>query len=232
MTQDRFEPASNRDPHAHEHPSACPDAMQLAAYLEGTLQTADHAAMQQHLAHCADCRAVVGTVMQAEPDTARETVPELWLARARRLAAQRRPGRIPAWAAAATVLLAVGLTVLVNEPASFDPADPGLDATRSSRLLPDRPAVPKITTPLDSDRIAARDLVVRWQAVDGATAYGVRIVDEDGDVVAERRVMGTEWAPDDAVALTANAHYFVRVDAYTNDGRPLSSTHVPFTVTD
>lgn len=232
MTQDRFEPVSNRDPHAHEHPSACPDAMQLAAYLEDTLQTADHTAMQQHLAHCADCRAIVGTAMHAQPDAARETVPELWLARARRLAAPRRPQRIPAWAAAATVLFAVGLTVLVSQPAPPGPAETGWETTRGSRLLPERPATPQIIAPLDSDRIAARDLVVRWKAVDAATAYGVRIVDEDGDVVAERRVTGTEWVPDDAVALTANAHYFVRVDAYTSDGRPQSSTHVPFTVTD
>jgi len=232
MTQDRSNEPSHRNAGTAGPDSACPETGRLAEYVDGVLPAPDREVIEQHLADCADCREIVGTALRAGAPTAHEPVPELWLARARRLAAKRRPRRMPTWAAAASVVLALGLTVLLRapEPPGTTPID--WETTRGSRLLPERASVPEIIAPLDHDQISRSDLVVSWKPVDGATAYGVRIVDEDGDVVEERRTNGTEWKPDEALLLTTNARYFVRVDAYTSDGRPLSSTHVPFSVTD
>jgi hypothetical protein len=63
--------AERRDRHV---PSACPDAHVLAAYLDGTLASADRARLEDHAADCSRCAMQLATIVRLE-DEARESRP-------------------------------------------------------------------------------------------------------------------------------------------------------------
>jgi hypothetical protein len=72
--------------------------------------------------------------------------------------------------------------------------------------------------------------VFRWTEVPGSLFYDVRLLDPDGEVLLRERVETTRWLIPDKLHLQAGGEYYVRVDAYLDDERFLSSEHVVFHV--
>ena len=59
-------------------PDACPDAEQLAAYIDGMLDPAERTQIEAHLVSCADCRDIVGDTVAAQPAPTAATPRRTW----------------------------------------------------------------------------------------------------------------------------------------------------------
>jgi anti-sigma factor RsiW len=95
-------------------PSACPDASELAAYLDGQLGPAAAAELEGHLAACATCRKALIEARALLRDATELPTPGL-VAAACELVPRAGPHqrrspwrRVPRWAAAAAAALALG----------------------------------------------------------------------------------------------------------------------------
>ncbi len=214
--------------------AGCPDEHEIAAYVDGTLAPGQREPLERHLASCEACCALVGVVSRARETTSLELVPELTLARARRI--ERSPSarwqRFTPWlAAAALVVVSVStLFQIAQRPVPGNEA-PFAVEPRVTRSLPPTTQNVDVLLPRPGATLAADALVVRWGAVPGSPFYAVRIVTESGALISETRVEGTEWHPGAALGLHPGSEYFVQVVAYPSEGTTVSSDHIPFTVT-
>ena len=92
---------------------ACPDEQRIAAYVDGTLEPGEREPLELHLADCDACVALVGLLSRQRDTVDFDAVPELAIARARKLvnpgAGDGQPRRwhryAPHWAAAAIVII-------------------------------------------------------------------------------------------------------------------------------
>lgn len=214
--------------------TSCPDEALLAAYADATLVEAERASLEHHLADCDACLALVALLVR-ESDTRDPTpVPPDLVARAVSSAIPATPSRrwspVPAWAAAATVLVMVPLLVYLVQTNGPAPAPTPGNVTRSTRTLaPTQPAF-RILAPAAGAVVPGHGFRFRWSAVAGTPYYDVRVVTDTGDIVVEEHVTSTEWQLPAQVVLTPGAEYYVRVDAYPAGEKALGSEHVPFVV--
>jgi hypothetical protein len=195
--------------------------------------------LQAHLADCAAFLSLVGLLARENADEAMPEVPELALARARALATP--PGRpwhqrVPQWAAAALVLLALPVVLHVARSPDAIP-DAANEATtpvteRATRSLGSGAAALEVLQPAAGATVVPGRLSVRWTAVPSSDYYEVRIVDEAGALIAEQRVVATEWRPDPALPLHSGGDYYVYVEAHHSGGKTVGSAHVPFRASD
>ncbi|HUL79837.1 MAG TPA: zf-HC2 domain-containing protein [Vicinamibacteria bacterium] len=119
----------------------------LSAYLDGELEVAERAAVQAHLAACAECAAFLADLaaIDAEASGLPADAPEGYFERfpskvMARLEMARRPWRPPVWtwAAAAALLLVVVTPLTLRErraPASQPPAPEASAVPRTAPLL-------------------------------------------------------------------------------------------------
>ena len=220
--------------------AGCPDEQQIAAYVDGTLESGEREPLELHLADCDACVALVGLLSRQRDTAVFEPAPELAVARARALLkADPNRGQLrrwqryaPRWAAAAMVIISVSAGIHLARP-----PDPGIEAQsppemRTTRSLAPSTSALQVLYPSPGMTVDARRLVVRWEAISGSRYYEVRIVTESGDVITEQRVTATEWRPPDDLNLTPGTEYFVHVDAYPSEAKTISSDHVPFAISD
>ena len=226
-------------PSEASNPVECPDALQLAAYMDGGLEEQQFKTLQAHIAECDDCSDVVGVLAHAGNDDSNAQADALTLARAQRLGKTTRlPAYAPRWAAAAVVVLAL---IVVTTRGPQPEEAPLVTAPDEQQVLTnprqlrsiDRAALaPKIISPLEGDNIEPGDLKVQWTEVQGSLHYDVRVVSAEGFIVWNGRVEGTEWQPPVDQSLEPGVSYFVRVDAYLAVADSVSSEHVLFTMED
>ena len=100
--------------------------------------------------------------------------------------------------------------------------------TRTTRTVSSVVSTPRLISPTGLMPIASNDLIFTWQGVPESLYYKVRIVSDSGDLIMERRIIGTEWQASDELNLSPATEYFVRVDAYMSDAKTISSQHVRF----
>jgi hypothetical protein len=209
---------------------ACPDEHEIAAYVDGTLESAPAEAMDQHLADCDACIALVGLLSRERNADVLEETGELAATSARRLPTTP-PQSAPWWVAAAAALV-ISVSVLATlgqlqrtRPDSQQRLD--MRATRNgTQGMPTLQVLaPKAGTAVDPKRMS-----FRWTAVPGSQYYEVRILSDAGDVLADERVSGTQWQPHSVLALRPGVDYYVHVDAHLTDDRSVGSEHVTFRV--
>ena len=196
----------------------CPKDEEIAAFVDGMPSGGRRDSLERHLPDCPTCVQRVGllTRLLREPVAHPKTVP----ARAKTVITEPTHR----WAAAAMVLLAVGLLTWspVKETSEF----------RSTRATQSVLTQPKIVAPR-AGTLARRDgLVVRWTEVPGSIYYEVRIVSDDGALISLQRVDEPNWHFEDSVDLRPGHEYYVRVDAFLADSKAIRSEHVPFHVRD
>jgi len=222
---------------ALERTVICPDDQQIAAYVDGEAGNQARVRFEQHLADCDLCIGRVGFLSRLRDTEPAERVPELLLARARRLGtaprhAENRYGRH--WAAAAVVVLAVTGVLYSNSLLEVPaPVPDGEVATsRTSPSLMEGALVPRVLSPSDGSTVDPNRVIFSWTDVPGSLYYDLHIVNDEGDLVWQERVADTHWGPRADMQLSPGAEYFVRVDAYLAEAKTLSSDHVVFKVSE
>lgn len=210
----------------------CPSEDEIAGYTDSVLDAQARSGIERHLADCSACLsriALLGTLESTDSIT--QTIPDTALARARNLAAgkSRRWWR-PAWAAAASVLVA-SLVVVQWSGENNQPQQDAALPDRQTRAVTSRLSPPEVLAPATEATIEAGELLFRWSEVPDSLYYKVHIVTAAGDQVSERQVAGTQWRAGGELALQPGEEYFLRVDAYLSDGKRISSEHLPFSVT-
>lgn len=215
----------------------CPEDQQIAEYFDGVLPPHEIGALERHLADCSHCLARVGMLQRLEGEPSLQRVPEDALASAKALhcGPGRRAGINPAWVAAAAMLvMAVALTQLLPLPQIGQDAlprthraEPGGEL-RQTRSIESPSSGPRFLVPVDGSPFAPADHRFKWTAVPGSLYYQLRIVSEEGDLLWQGRISGTEWTIPEGVALFPGVDYFARVDAYITDAKALQSDYLLF----
>jgi hypothetical protein len=214
---------------------ACPDENRIAGYVDGGLDAAVRQELEQHLADCGHCLALVGLLSRERSASASESVPSPALAQAGARARQepRQPWRFaPQWAAAAALVLAVPLLVQLGRRPDAGYEGHGRPVTSAVRKFDATPDTLQVLVPGAGGAVDAQRAQFRWTEVPGSPYYEVRIVTDDGAVVVRERVTGTVWQLPSQVSLQPGAEYFVHVDAYPAGDKAVSSDHVLFRVAD
>jgi DNA-binding phage protein len=202
----------------HECTPFCPDDHGIAAYVDGMLDEAARSLVDRHLADCQACVNRVGLLANLVDDSGYGS--EQTHASAGTRAA-------PRWAIAASVLLAVGLTNWFYQQQLlpvFDASDDFQETRNTSSTV----IAPELLAPSSIVIEGDDDFVFRWTEVPGSLYYDVRIVSEVGDLVGVQRIKTTEWRLDRNLRLEPGRDYFIRIDAYQADIRPVSSDHLLF----
>lgn len=213
----------------------CPDEINIAGFVDGGLDVAVRQQLERHLADCAHCLDLVGLLSRARDEYATAPVPPPALAQARPplTRAPLRAWRFaPQWAAAAAIVLAVPLLVQLGRNLDRGVEGQGRPAASATRAVVPAAGELRVLVPGAGSAVNVQRTTFRWTAVSGSPYYDVRIVTDDGAVVARERVSGTTWQPPAQLSLQPGAEYFVHVDAYPSGDKAVSSDHVPFTVSD
>ncbi len=221
-----------------ERQPGCPADELAASYIEGGLRETAHRAFEAHLAACAWCIERIGILGRAMQHEAETSVPDLALERARRMAGETEspawtwrlaPAWAPALAAAALVVLAIGL--MMRDQASTggpDASSPPTAEVPTTRSIDPGAMSPGSLSPRDHIRVTGSGAAFDWTPVKDSLYYQVRIVSDEGDLLWLERVHGTQWALPGELALTGGGEYFVRVDAFLSETRSVNSDYVLF----
>ena len=212
---------------AGERTPFCADDHDIVAYVDGSLNSHDHQRLERHLADCQVYVGRVGLLTRLVRDANEDDLPAASLIARARAHMHRRPMHsAPKWAAAAVVVLAV-----ISVPNWGPDTDIGVEIDpRTTRAVPSVFASPQVLAPSAGMVITTDSLDFRWGSVPGSLYYNVRIVSDSGDLIAERRINGTEWQASDELNLSPGTEYFIRVDAYMSDAKTISSQHVRFKI--
>lgn len=175
-----------------------PDAIRIAAYAEGRLGGDDRAAMEAHLAECADCRAEATEVALLLREPA---------------ALRRRWIGIPAAVAAAAAAV-----VLLAGP--FRDSSTAGDALRRPGVEADREAVPAIEVILPSagDPIPMDSARFVWHGLGADVLYRFTLTDPSGAVLWERELADTALVLSAETRLPGGGRFLWYVDASLPDG--------------
>lgn len=219
----------------------CLEPAELAAFLDGD---SGNRAFNAHLADCPFCLQQLARICRSQDDEAATSVPPELLLQAEALGpkpsdtgppdnkpVRHRPwfGRMPVAAAmAATVVLAVGVLLFNFDTVTSPGAKPAEFPT--TRYADTGAMNPRLLAPTAGSLIVPAEQVFHWTEVPGSLFYDVRLVDPEGELLLRERVEATRWLIPESLALHAGGEYYVRVDAYLDDERFLSSEHVVFSV--
>lgn len=218
----------------------CPDDQEIAEYYEGHLAELEHQPIERHLTDCRFCLARIGMLNRQQEAGSTPRLSEEVLASAKRLAHKppaRGLKRVPAWAAAAVVVISVFMVMNSRQlplPAlGTGPAEEIPTEENSSQLRRiDRSVMNLNVLNPEQGETVAPDSLVRWAKIPGNIHYNVFVLSNAGDVLWTQRLQGTEWNMKEALQLVAGNEYFLRVEAVLPDGGTLSSKHTAFRVTD
>lgn len=212
-----------------ERQPECPDEYQLASYIDGGLSETDHQAFEVHLADCPFCLEMVGIVARAGESESTVTGNKQTKA-----SSGKRPHwfRAPGWAAAALVVVTVGF--FADHQSPEDIVVPAREFARplvaNERSIEPTSAIPELLSPMANGSVVLQDLRFEWKLVPDSLFYDIRIVSDDGELIAEQRVWETTWTLPADIDLQVGDEYFVRVDAFVSEGKALSSEHIAFRV--
>lgn len=166
----------------------------VAAYAAGTLDGADRAHIERHLAHCHDCVAEVVAIHRMRPR-------------------RRWPRQLIAAGLAAAAVLAVWIGAPRRPPPQ--PAD--------SIRGPGAPSVPHLDVVRPADGGSLGDSGFVWHAIKDAVTYRLTITDDAGDEISSQTTADTASTRPASVPLLPARTYFWYVDALKRDGASATS---------
>ena len=210
----------------------CPPDDTIAEYYAGTLDDHEQAGLQRHLADCRHCRGRLGMLSRLEDAPPAGRVPAHLLAAAKQLPdrhATRPRIRARGWAAAAVIVLALGL-VVINKTSLVGPISSPPDETRQLRNIDHAAVVPELISPAEGAVVNLAELEIHWQPVQGSLYYDLYLMSDAGDLLLQERLTDTRWKATSPLPLEPGSEYFVRVEAHLADASTASSGHVIFKV--
>ena len=181
------------------------DAMETAAFVNGSLDAPTRARVVEHLSSCEECR---NEVMDASR------------------IASTLPARRRWWAPVTGVAIAASLLLLLFLPKRA--TSPEVHVLRGDNAAADSARVPTLVTPRDA--VDRADRMV-WSRVAGALSYRVRLYDDNSRVLWSDLTKDTVAVLPDSVRLRPRVTYFWTVEANTGFQHRASSDLVAFTVT-
>ncbi len=223
----------------------CPDEHQLAAYADQQLIGEERKRVETHLAKCSSCLQQVGYLVR-NADGAVAPVPARLLRAAQQL--QPAPPRNSLiawqWAGVAAAIAVVAIAAILWRSARPDgpeehpavvataqqPQPPGIAPnpeaetavrSKSSHISP------VVLSPQPGAIVHVSDFIIRWEPIERATAYEVRVVTADGDLVWRKRVQETSAKPPSQI-VRPGAKYFVWLRALLPGGKTQQSAAVSF----
>lgn len=243
MTEDELTSALGALPKAADDGlPACPDEHVLAGAVSGRLDHDERQRFERHAVDCDRCLARLSELARLGYAAPAEPIPDALLERAISLGARSLTGRLlrprldAGWAAAASVVLALGLVFGAHLHVQRGAAEPGVQAglptgdVRATRTVGHEPAVPRILQPRPGEAMQAGDETVKWTPVAGSLYYDVRLVNDRGDVLWQERVADTTVSLPASLPLQPGTDYYVRVDVYFAEAMSVSSPHVLFRI--
>lgn len=226
MNKEKIQKMLSRSRSVSQESDECLVTEHLAAYLDGSLRGEHRKTAKVHLADCSHCLDRASAIVRSE-DESDFSIPARLLQKAETLPPGRDIRRIPRWAAAAVAALAVGLMLQQPLPVREGSVQSEPRQVRYS----DRNALqPQVLAPEDGSVIYPSEQIFRWTEVPGSLFYDVRLVSSDGDLLVRERVQDTRWLIPHSMGLEEGQEYYVRVDAWLNDSKFLSSEHVVFMI--
>jgi hypothetical protein len=229
------------------HRFHCPDEHQLAAYVDQQLIGAERERVESHLAKCDSCLQQVGFLVK-ESYVPEESAPTSLLHRAKKVDAGMQENAPFGWkwvtVAAASAVMAIGLlvwhearpnieedsTLIATAPRPSAPAIPApakQDTNTAVRSESSPDSQPLVLSPQPGAIVHGSDFSIRWAPVPNASAYEVRIVTADGDLVWHKRVHENSVSPP-KTTFRPGMKYFVWVRALLPDGKAQQSSAVGF----
>ena len=211
----------------------CPDEQVIAGYVDATLDSPVARELERHLADCSHCLDLVALLSREhQADEAVQAAGRPAPSPAAVVIERRyRWHRIQKWAVAAALVLAVPVLFQMGGapgPASEGQQEPPPSATTRMATPADRAL--RVLSPSPGSTVDPDQLAFSWTEVPGSPYYDLRIVTDEGDIVAGQRVAGTRWQPAAPLRLEPGTEYFVLVEAYPSGDKAVSSHHVPFRV--
>jgi anti-sigma factor RsiW len=197
------------DPDTNSHLSV----EELAAYVDGRLDTRDLERAESHLASCAECRAELVEIRAIVAEGVAKQAPRPVLERYGRLAG--------VLTAAAAVIIVAAIAVGRMPRNAVDPERLRLD-TRENR------GAFALVSPSEST-VPARGSVFRWHSASTASTYRLTITDSAGTPVWSQTTGDTSVVLPDSVVLRTGARYRWYVDALGADGRSATTGVRSFT---
>jgi anti-sigma factor ChrR (cupin superfamily) len=185
-----------RDDTRNEH--LTPD--DAAAYVDGRLTVAERAAIDSHLAQCAECRSEVVDVTRLV-----------------RAAPQRRR-----WTILAPLAAAAAVFILFVAPRTRDSAPPMLREPAVTTT-----GAPTLNIPRGGVTVLQ---AMTWSSVPHADQYRVTLFDRDGSIAWRTQSEDTTVLLPDTVHITRGVPYYWKVDARIELGRWVSSELTSFTL--
>jgi hypothetical protein len=184
---------------------------ELAAYLDRRLDAISSAALERHLADCADCRADLVDARSLLQSTAASPA----------LLRTARPPRARIWVAAAAVLI---IAILPLAQRAMQPRDstPTVRTTRMARNGID------VLAPREHS-VEAATIVFAWRPVEGASTYRLTVTDSSGTPLFTTATTDTSAAPPAGTVFRRGSAYLWYVDGLTTDGQTMSSGVRSFT---
>lgn len=247
MNTDELKTLLKEHPVLAERNPGCPDDYELASYMDGGLCERDHGRFELHLADCEYCMERVGLLGRAGEADKATHVPEFMPAHATRLLNGQKPEnnpdkrgmlhRAPRWAAAALVVLAVGYMLQeftgnqnIQQPPSAARSPDHTGPVRETRNINLGALAPRFLASHEGMTIVPGDGTFEWTPVPESLYYQLRIVSDEGDLIWQGRVDGTQWALPSDLPLVPGSEYFVRVDAYLAEAKAVNSDYFLFQV--
>lgn len=227
------------------HRFHCPDEHQLAAYVDQQLIGAERERVESHLAKCDSCLRQVGFLVKVSQLPA-GSVPAFLLDRAKKIDSEAYTAASFNWrwisVAAGIAVIALGLAIwrealshaeensMIVATAAQPSAAVVRDKARSEaemavRSVSPSASLPHVLSPQPGVVVHAADFI-HWEAMPNATAYEVRVVTADGDLVWSKRVH--ENSANAPQVLRPGMKYFLWVRAFLADGKAEQSDAVAF----
>ena len=189
-----------------EHPTA----EEIAAYLSGSLAPAYRAALEAHLADCAECRQQVTSARRV-------------------LRTHRKPSAVK-WRVPLAAAATVALVLLARSPGSVGPGEEPLRSDSGVGGLEAALTIP-IVYPLEASTVSPDSIVFVWRAQNGNPLYRLSLTDAGGRQVWGGETTDTSLALPVQVRLAPGQTYYWTVDALTGDGQSLTTRSKRFSTT-
>lgn len=216
-------------------PGQCPDDMQIARFVAGTLEDAARQRAIEHLAYCDPCLERVRVVVKLERDgeyaVAAHTVDAVPVPDAASIASRRlsgSPRRLPVAALVASIaVVATGVMLL-----SGDMGIGGADAVhyRESRSADAGIAAPALVFPRDGARLSRSQLRFEWAPLDAAVSYQVELLGANGDILWLSRGERMSAEPPQTLFLEPGVTFYAWVRAQLADGKTVKSQAISFSI--